>query len=334
MHIFHIALNAAGLPDECREVALNFELAAGEDLPAELPLIPPGEVVQGRDGRYWYNRDPQCVIDYFDGRGIDVPIDVEHATELKAPKGDAAPAMGWIKALSVREGGAVWGVIEWTPKGAELIKNREYRYYSTVLIYEKDSLTIRGIASVGLTNKPNLNVLALNHENKEHTMDLKALLAKLGLPETATIEQALNAIGTLQGNLQTALNRAETPSLDKFVPRGDYDAVLLRATNAETRLADQKKAELETALNAEVDAAMKAGKITPATKEFYVAMCRQDGGLEQFRKFVAAAPVVGDPSDLDTKSPEQGGKALNAEDQKVADMFGNSAEDLKKYGQA
>ncbi|MDY0261985.1 phage protease [Syntrophotalea acetylenica] len=334
MIIYFTALNAAELPDHLREVALNFELAVGDDLPAELPLIPPGEVVQGRDGRYWHNRLPQGVVDYFVGRAIDVPIDIEHATELKAPKGEAAPAMGWIKALSVREGGAVWGSIEWTPRGAELITNREYRYYSTVLIYEKDSLTIRGIASVGLTNKPNLNVLALNQENKEHTMDLKALLVKLGLPETATIEQALNAIGTLQGNLQTALNRAETPSLDKFVPRADYDSALARATNAEQKLQDKETAELETAINREVDDALKAGKITPATKDFYAAMCRQEGGLDQFRKFVEAAPVVGGPSGLDNKSPETGAKALNAEAKQLADMFGNSAEDLAKYGQA
>ncbi len=39
-------------------------------------------------------------------------------------------------------------------------------------------------------------------------MDLKALLKKLGLPEDATIEQALNAVGKLQGDLETALKPA------------------------------------------------------------------------------------------------------------------------------
>lgn len=329
-----LALNAVEVPEGCQMVALNFELAAGDNLPTELPLIPAGDVVQGRDGRAWNNRAPQGVVDYFTARGIDVPIDLEHATELKAPQGDAAPAKGWIKAMEVREGGAIWGRVEWNPKGTELIKNQEYRYYSTVLIYEEESLTIRGISSVGLTNKPNLNVLALNQEQKEHTMNLKELLAKLSLPETATLAEALNAIGTLQGNLQTALNRAETPSLEKFIPRGDYDAALARATNAEQKLADQQKVELETAINSAVDAATQAGKIIPATKDYYLAMCRQDGGLEQFEKFVSAAPVVGDPSDLDDKTIDKGGKALNAEQQKVATMFGNSAEDLATHGQA
>ena len=165
-------------------------------------------------------------------------------------------------------------------------------------------------------------------------MDLKALLKALGLPETATIEQALNAIGALKTDLATALNRAETPSLDKFVPRADYDTVVARANNAEQKLAEQKKAELETAINAEIDAALKAGKITPATKDYHVATCREAGGLDRFKAFVAAAPVIAATSDLDGKKPPEGDAALNAEQKQIADLFGNSAEDLKKYGTA
>lgn len=162
----------------------------------------------------------------------------------------------------------------------------------------------------------------------------KQLLALLGLTEASTEEQAINAVKKLQGELQTALNRAETPSLDKFVPRADYDAAVARAANAEQKIADQAKTEMETAINAEVDAALKAGKITPATAEYHKANCRADGGLDRFRAFVAAAPVIGDGSGLDGKKPGDSDTALNAEAQQLAAVFGNSAEDLKKYGQA
>ena len=40
---------------------------------------------------------------------------------------------------------------------------------------------------------------------------------------------------------------------------------------------------------AEIEAALGAGKITPATVEYHKASCRQDGGLERFRDFVKAA---------------------------------------------
>jgi phage I-like protein len=328
-----LALNAADLP---AGLALNFELTAdAAGVPAEVMLIPAGATIQGRDGRTWRNPNPQGVVDFFALNRSDIPFDVEHSTHHKAPNGDPAPAAGWVKGLNVRADGSVWGAVEWTPRGLELVRNREYRYYSPVFLYETETLIIRGIASVGLTNKPNLDVLALNREEKEFDMKFpKQLLDLLGLPEDATTEQVVAACQKMKADHATALNAAQTPSLEKFVPRGDYDAVLARATNAEQSLATQKKAELETAINAEVDAAVKAGKVTPATKDFYVGMCRQADGLEQFKKFAAAAPVIGAPSDLDTKKSPGSDTALNAEQKTIADMFGNSAEDLKKYGQA
>lgn len=329
-------LNNTGRAGECELVALNFELPADGSVPEWIELIPAGQVVRGRDGRQWLNDNPQAILDAFATDGRDIPLDWEHSTELQAPEGKPAPAAGWGRQLQLRDGGAVWGRFEWTPRGRACVENREYRYISPVFVFDKQTRRIVRIDSVGLTNRPNLHLTALNRyqpEPKETTM-LKKLLVKLGLPEDATEAQALNAIGKLESDLQTALNRAQTPSLDKFVPRADYDSALARATNAEQKLQDKETAELETAINREVDDALKAGKITPATKDFYAAMCRQEGGLDQFRKFVEAAPVVGRPSELDNKSPETGGKALNAEVKQLADMFGNSAEDLAKYGQA
>lgn len=330
-----LAFNAAGLPEGCEVLALNFELPSDGNAPEMIELIQAGATLVGRDGRSWINDDPEGVVAALNARGVDLVVDFEHATEICAPNGQQAPAAGWVSGFEVREGGSVWGRVRWTPKGQAAVANREYRYLSPVLIYEKASGRVKSLSSIGLVNKPNLFNQALNHEQrKEPTMDWKKLLKALGLAEDATQEQALNALAKLQGDLQTALNRAETPSLDKFVPRADYDQALSRATNAEQKLAEQKKTELETAINAEVEAALKAGKVTPATADYHKASCRQDGGLERFREFVKAAPVIGDPSALDGKQPEKGATALNAEEAKIAEMFGNSAEDLKKYGAA
>ncbi len=315
-------------------LALNFEL--GGQVPEEIELIPPGETLTGRDGRVFYNPDPVAVVDAMNQRGLDLVIDFEHAQELKAPQGEKAPAAGWASGFYARGDRSVWAKVAWTPAGREAIANREYRYLSPVLLLDRATMAIKALASVGLVNKPNLNNTALNREHNinqqtEETI-MKDLLKRLGLAEDATEEQALNALGKLQGDLQTALNQQQTPSLEKFVPRADYDQALTRAANAEQQLADAAKAELETQINSEVEAALKAGKITPATKDYHVAMCRQ-GGLDEFRKFVAAAPVVGDPASFDDANLDKG-KALNAEEQQIAAAFGNSAEDLKKYGQA
>jgi phage I-like protein len=331
-----LALNASTLPEGCELVALNFEMPGDGSVPEWLPLIPSGDRVTGRDGRSWINDRPEGILNFFAQDAADIPLDWEHATHLKAPQGEPAPAAGWIKELQLREG-AIWGRFDWTPRGRASVENREYRYLSPALIFEKSSNRILNIASVGLVNKPNFKLAALNRQQpqvEEAPPMLKKLLAKLGLPETADEATALNAIVQLQGDLSTALNRADTPSLDRFVPRADYDAALNRAATSETALAEVKKADLELAINATVDAAVVAGKVTPGTKDYYVGMCRQDGGLDAFRKFVEAAPVVGKGSDLDGKSPAAGETALNAEEKKIAEMFGNSADDLKKYGAA
>lgn len=327
----HIALNG---------IQISSPNPPNNGLPDWVELIPAGRV-QGRDGRGWENGNPQGVIDRFLNSGVDLPIDLEHATELKAPKGEPAPAAGWIKALENRQG-TIWGRVEWNASGKDLVGSKQYRYLSPVILYNKESGEIAGLTSVGLTNRPNLNLQALNQQQgesspqgqdpKENSMNIKALLAAMGLPETATEAEALNAIQKMKSDLASANNSmAASTDLAKFVPRGDYDAVLARATNAETVLADQKKEALETAINSEIELALAAGKIIPATVDYHKAQCQQEGGLNRFKAYVAATPAIADPSGLDGKEAGETGKALNAEEAQIASMFGNTVEDIKKY---
>ncbi len=328
--ILLIAMNQAMHGNDLAS-ALNFEITA-DTAPEWIELVPSGQAVKGYDGRQWKNDRPEDIVAAFNADGRRIVIDTEHATVHKAPAGDAAPAVGWIEAMEVRDG-AVWGRVAWNAAGAEAIGRRAYRYYSPVYIYEKSTGRIVALHSVGLTNRPNLRLAALNQQthNPEEAM-LKKLLKALGLAEDATEDQAVNAVQTLQADLATAANRAKTPDLSLFVPRADYDATLARATNAEKALADKQAADLDEAINREVDAALRAGKITPATKDYYMAWCRQENGLDEFKKFVAAAPVIGDPSHTAATLPAGKATALNADQQKIAEMFGNSAEDIAKYG--
>jgi phage I-like protein len=315
-------------------LALNFDLAcSGDGPPTEIMLIPPGNPVTGRDGRSWNNPDPSGVVDFFESRGVDMPVDIEHSSELKAPQGEEAPAMAWITSEEARSDGSVWGKVDWTKRGSEMVMNREYRYYSPVLVYEKATLNIRGISSVGLTNKPNLFVNALNREQQkeDHPM-LKRLLALLGLPETTTEEVALNHVTTLKSDLATALNQAQSPDLTLFIPRQQFDAAVTKANNAERALKEMKSAELEKAINSEIDGALKAGKIVPATREFYSSMCRQEGGLDKFREFLKAAPVIGADTDLDSQNTDAtgAGKALNSAQKEVCQRMGITEEEYLK----
>lgn len=334
------AMCAALAPRE--SMALCFELPADGSVPEWVELIPAGPEVVGRDGRRWlFDRPEQVVAASLDG-SRDIPLDWEHATELRAPKGETAPAAAWIAQLDVRDG-ALWGRVEWTERGRQSVAAREYRYLSPVFQFERESKRIARLTSAGLTNSPNLHLTALNRgegpndapkENAMNEEQRKALCAALGLSESATVTDIMTALNRLQQERDTALNRAESPSLDRFVPRADYDAALERASNAEQKLAEQAAAALDADIETAINQALEDGKITPATVEYHKAQCRAEGGLDRFREYVKAAPVIADASGLDGKKPEgeDQGKALNAEQAKIAAMFGNSADDLAKYG--
>ncbi|MDQ7091764.1 MAG: phage protease [Methylococcales bacterium] len=310
------------------------------NVPSWVELIPAGLQVKGVDGRQWINDQPQTVLNRFTAlkeQGLKLVFDFEHSSEHKAPKGDPAPATGWGVEMQARENSSIWVKVDWTEHGRNAVEKREYRYLSPVLIYEKNTRRIVGIQSVGLTNSPNLLNTALNQQSKhsktEILMELpKAIASALGLDAEDSVESAVTAIKKLKGDVATANNRATNPALDKFVPRADYDVALNQTKEANEKLVTIEKqgrdSEIETAINQ----ALKDGKITPATKDYHVANCQQEGGLKRFKEFVAAAPEIVAASNLDGKKPPKQDTALNAEQKSVADMFGNSAEDIAKYG--
>ena len=325
-----------------KQIALNVELlplleqmASDPDLPLWVELLPAGDEVEGRDGRKWKKSDAGAIVQAFEERGADLPIDVEHSTELKAPEGEPAPAMGWIKKLELRgEGDEVWGLVEWVGEGRWLVREKSYRYLSPVFVYDKESGEILELLSAGLTNQPNLKLTALNRaqnqpEGNDDMALSKAMCQALGIAEDADEATALTAIEQLKTDKATALNRAESPSLEKFVPRADYDAAMNRATTAEQTLADRDQADQDTKIEIAVNAAIEAGKIAPSSKEYHIAACRAEGGLEQFEQFVESAPVIANPSGLDD-NPPNAGVALNAEEKQAADLMGISHEEFAK----
>lgn len=276
-------------------LALCFELPALSDdnaLPEWLPMIPIGSFV-GRDGREWINNEPETVISK-SLQYCELPFDLEHATELKGPKGEAAPAYGWIDLLEIR-GDQIFAHVKWLPHGEAILREKKYRYYSPAFYFSVDGQVTK-LSSVGLTNKPNLLVPALNSENTDMTIPVQ-LVTVLGLSATASVDDAVKAIQQIKTSEQVALNRAENPDLTKFIPIETHQLALNRATEAEGKLKVQADKEIE----ALVDLAIKDGKVAPANKDMYLATCRSEEGRKQFVEFVKAAPVIvsGDP----TKKP-------------------------------
>ncbi len=86
--------------------------------------------------------------------------------------------------------------------------------------------------------------------NKENRI---ALCSKLGLATEASDTTIMDAVATLQDDKQKALNSAQTPSLEKFVPRADHDQVKGELVIAQNRIKEIDEGNVE----AMVDDAIK-----------------------------------------------------------------------------
>jgi phage I-like protein len=129
-------------------------------------LLPAG-LVSTNDGRGPYkvpNAQQLATTSLLASQGR-LPIDESHATDLAAPNGQPAPARGWIVDLQARVDG-LWGRVEWTKAGAQLLSDRAYRFISPVIRHTQDG-TVTQLLRASLTNVPNLiGLTALNQEQR------------------------------------------------------------------------------------------------------------------------------------------------------------------------
>lgn len=293
-------------------------------------------------------------------RGVDLVVDYEHQTLT----GEQAPAAGWVKELFLDDG-QIKARVEWTDKAKAYLSNREYRYLSPVITVRKADNKAMGLHSIALTNTPAIEhmeaiVNSLNFEGGQNTMDFMKELAKLlGLGEDATEEQVKEALkACLEENKSLKESAAETakqqpPEDDKVVANKEVCELLGLKAGAATadvaaaimalksgniggvNLAEQVKS-LEAKLadrDAEeaVEMALKAGKITPAQREWAKGYALKN--LEDFKGFVEKAPQVvpmgdvGGSESLALKRDEVDEATLL-----VCKQLGISAEDVKQYG--
>ena len=292
----------------------NVELVGA---PETIFVLPIGHVVSSKGEFDVDDESYKAMKAQIAKRGVDLVVDYEHQTL----KGCEAPAAGWVKELKL-EDGQIKAVVEWTPRGAQYLENKEYRYLSPVVNVRKADNKAIGLHSLALTNTPAIEgmnpiVNSDNFEGGQHSMDIKKLAELLGLSEDATEEQVVEA-------LKACL--AENRSLKETEKSGTVDGVNLAE---ELKALKQQNAERE-ATDA-VILALKAGKITPAQKEWAKSYALSDP--KGFGSFVEKAPqiVPMDKIELDDVKALKS-DALDADTLLVCKQLGISPDDVKKYG--
>jgi len=85
------------------------------------------------------------------------------------------------------------------------------------------------------------------------------------------------------------------------VPASELAAVSADLADTRKALAALQEKDREREIDAALDEAAAAGKITPASRDQYRAMCAAEGGLDRFRALAKTLPVICEPSGLDRR---------------------------------
>lgn len=281
-------------------------------------------------------------------RGVDLVIDYEHSTVLKAKNGDKAPAAGWVSAdaLEYRPGvGLVARAPQWTPVARAHLDAREYRYGSPVILYDPRTGDVTGLHSFALTNDPGLSgvntaLSALFQETPLVNPLLAALIASLGLPAGTTDDAVITAVTALkakadQADTEIATLRAAPADPAKYVPMALYSEA-----QASLAAANKSLAELTTkAREAEVDALIASvpDKITPAASAHFRAVGLQN--IETLRAVIAALPsnpalAGGTQTNGQPPAGAEGAAALSAAEKEICRAMNISEADYLKTKKA
>ncbi|MFN3970885.1 MAG: phage protease [Gemmobacter sp.] len=281
---------------------------------------------EGRDGRVFVLDDADALVADFRARAVDLPVDFEHANDnpeakLRGP----VPAAGWVKDLRADDAG-LWGRIEWTATAAEMIGRKEYRYISPSFLIERDTGRIVRLKGAGLVHAPNLFIPALASEeaapmNAPQSADtdlLPRLVTSLGMDPAATADDVVAMVarmveamrkmvgrGVPEAATAAELARANAPDPARFIPV-DAVAEMMRERQTErVVLAEGRAAE-------KVNAALRQGYITPAMRDWALALCRSDessfdGFLAKtgpaFAHLFKTTHTAGPPPGLDRPNP-------------------------------
>ncbi len=299
---------------------LIFSVDTGGEVPTEVRLVPLAKF-------FYYGRwiqitqmHLQSMKAAFDRRENDLVIDYEHQSQT----GEQAPAAGWVKALEVRDDG-LWGQVQWTQKAEEYIKAKEYRYLSPVIYFDyPDAVTGETLPafldSVALTNRPFLP--SMEAIARREQMD--ELVKLVGARDETEAQAMVKDLMDMKQQLSQALGEdAPNKIVANVLALKQYkDTVREDELNAlREELADIKAGR-------QVEDAIKAGKVTPAQREWAIAYCKRDP--EGFAAFVASAPKVVDDQSVVTGQEQKKGPQFDEATLAMARKFGLDEDFLAK----
>lgn len=299
-------------------------IADADGVPEWLHLIPATGELQTHDNRGPYRvRSLQAIVDAF-RPGSKLVLDENHSTDLAAPRGESAPARGWIVEMQARADG-VWGKVDWTGEGRRLMEDKAYRGLSPVIIHDA-AKNVHGIARASLTNKPNLVGLVALHSENDGMDWLEKLRELLGLGGDVDEAAVLAELATRLKAPDKAAEGSEAPQAQQ-----DSEAILALqseladTTTALNELRDERKREKATAF---VDGAIAAKHVgVKPLRDRYISMHMQNPA--DVEAMIGALPKVADSTHAGNLPPEADADGMTAANRAAIALLGVDEEAYK-----
>ena len=238
--------------------------------------------------------------------GIDLMIDYDH---------EQRGAAGWVKSVFVSvDGTTLFGEVKWTPKGAQCLSDREFRYFSpefTLNYVHPHTGVSHGPTMLGggLVNRPFLKMEAIVtfketiNNSQEVTMD--------------TI--ALNEHNAIKSDLEkTIADFKLSEEKAKSIIGGQKEEI--------TKLSEELKEIKEAQKKAEVEA--KHNKLFSEGKISAAQLTALNEGKDMYEVLSLSESLNTEPKGKDGSSPVI---ELSEADQKACDALGTTKEDYIKY---
>jgi phage I-like protein len=343
-----LALCAAALP---AGMATCASLEPLQDLDGWKLLMPAG-AFKPNDGRQgWTNPNSEAVIA---ASKLPALIDIDHGTQTR---GDSKAA-AWIEEMKPHgpngEPG-IWGRVEGTPAGKAALAAKDYRFFSPTFLHDAARVVTK-IVGGSLVNNPALDDIPALASTQETTLDefLDKLRQALGLPDTATADDVLAAIAALNQNVTATASQVQLLATASGIALGagarlstdqvtaicarlktgggtaDVERLQGEVDKLQMQVATLSSTQAATTAAQEVDAAIKAGKLTPAQKEWGLSYCSRDP--KGFQEFVGKAPVIIEGGRDAPAGAVEG--ALTTEEVAMCSTLGISQDDYKATAKA
>ena len=259
--------------------SLLFALPTG--LPTRFPLFHFGKTETNKGTFILDEAGAQAVLDNFKEKGVDrLPFDVAHNMLKGSSDAAAHKAYGWFvpsveldevtgtKALFATE-------VEWTKAGAEMLENREMRFFSPAIFHDASGRILK-LTNVALTNLPatrNQRPLVLSDETATETQGKKMQV----LLDTLQVADEAGAVAKV-AEFKAQLDSFEARLADTVKAKEEAEKAVVAAQAELANVCGKHAAEKRLS---DVGVLLADGRLLESQKEFAVKL-----SADSFDEFV------------------------------------------------